>query len=714
MNRAMRHMLCSLCSIVIACGAAPLGCASEAPEEPPVVVPEGKEDNFLSRTAQEYLVEGVTSIVLDEADAALPEADKLALVKRLIPFKQVVVAWFLNAWIAPKDKDDKNFGYGGFNALTKNGAFEDLDIHRIDARTYGFTTRQQLAGELDLLDRLPVTRHPDGRITFDLAVGRVSNAQMQVLAAAAEWFRQPPWEHFDPRAQNDGDFETITLAITPQPRSLDGWIDTPRLFADGKVTIGVHFGWDYHNADHVRGSKQLYDWLVRKGFKSPVKSYDKLTRTSAPFTKTIKANGRAIAVELDMFWGKPGASTDPDTDSGAAWLKQDLIESLETREVVIYSGHSGPFWGFSMGNWNKTEAGELEDNEIKVLDLPTSYQVVLAEGCETYAIGQAFFDNPAKAARDNIDIVTTTTYSTAEGADPVVDFVEAIVGTWYGKHQPSTWSDLLLALEYNAWDPALYGVHGIDDAPHLHPYADPARFCDPCAGDGDCGAEGNFCVRLGAGEDVCTAACTGDDGCPDGYTCAPVARDASITGHACVPRSYACQGDGAPPSLQLVINEVLADPPTDDSGDLNGDGAADPDEDEFVELYNASGRALSLDGWTIADGTAVRFTFPARTSLPAGAVAVVFGGGDPSGLEGTGAAVFAAEAGLRLANAGDTVVVRDAKGAVIDRVVYGAEGGRDKSLARTRDGDRQAGFAAHPGSVVASPGLRTSGTPFGE
>ncbi|MFO0750324.1 MAG: lamin tail domain-containing protein [Myxococcota bacterium] len=682
-----------------------------ATEETPLVVPEGKEDNFLSRSAQEYLVEGQTTIVLEGADLALSDADKLERAKHLIAYKQVVVAWFLNAWIGPKDSEDKNFGYGGFNALTKNGSFEDLAIHKIDDKTYGFTTRQQLAGQLDLLDRLPVTHGADGKMTFDLVLGKVSNSDMQKLAAGAEWFREAPWEDFDPRKMDPTGLEKITLSITPQPRSLDGWIDTPKLFADGKVTIGVHFGWDYHDGAHIRSSKKLYAWLVKKGWKSPVASYDKLSRGSGPFTKTIMANKKPVKVELSMFWGKPGSTSDPDTAAGGKNLKADLIKSLETREVVIYSGHSGPFWGFSMANWNKTQEGELEDNELAGLKLPTSYQIVLAEGCETYAIGQAFFANPAKAERDNIDIVTTTTYSTAEDADPVVDFLDAVVGTSYGKHIPSTWGDLLQSLDWNSYDPALYGVHGIDDAPHLHPYADTSKFCATCKSDAACGAEGNFCANLGTDGKICTAACTGDDGCPDGYICAPIAKGASITGSACVPRNYSCSG-GAPPTLAAIINEVMADPPNGDDGDLNGDGLIDPDGDEFVELYNASGKDLRLDGWTVADGTAVRYTFPTGTTIAKGQVAVVFGGGKASGLAGTGAKAFIAPSGLRLANSGDTVVVRNAAGEVVDRLVYGPEGGNDRSLVRAKDGDKASAFVAHPGSAVASPGLRTSGAPF--
>lgn len=676
-------------------------------DDGPVVVPAGKEDNFLSRSAQEYLVEGRSYVELDAADAALPEQDQLARVKRLVPFKQVVVAWFLNAWLAPKDKDDKNYGYGGFSALTRNGAFEDLDLKKVSATRWEFTTRQQLAGPLDLLEVLPVKRE-GGALTFDLAVGRISNADMQKLSAGAEWFRSDPWEHFDPRNLPAASFETMKLTITPQPRSSDGWVDTPRLFADGKLEVAVHFGWDYHSAAHISGSKALYRWLVADGFRSPVASWDKLTRTSGPFTKTITANKKPVQVSIWIYGGKPGGTSDPDTAQGASNLKKDLIKSLETREVIIYSGHSGPFWGFSMGNWNKTENGELEDNELKALNLPKFYQLVFAEGCETYTIGEAFYANPAKVKRDNLDLVTTTTYSTAEDADPVTDMLEALVGTYRGKHVPWLWSEVLQALDYNAWDAAMYGVHGVDDTPHLHPYADPARFCASCSKDTDCGAEGNFCVGLSGEGKVCSAECTGEDGCPAGYTCAPVAKGVSLTGSACIPRSYSCRTNEVGNGL-LVINEVLADPPAGRDGDMNGDGKTD-DGDEFVELVNASSKELKLDGWTVSDGTAVRFTFPAGAKVAAGKAVVVFGGGRADGLAGTGAKGFVA-GGLSFANAGDSVIVRNAQGVVVDRMAYGAEGGRDKSLVRVTEGSRDAVFVPHSGAA-ASPGLKVSGAPF--
>ncbi len=714
----MTTRLAALVLFLAACSGEAALITSSGAEEAAVAVPLGKEDNFLSNTAREYLVEGRTTVVLEEEDTASSASARLAKARRLIPFRQVVVAWFLNAYIAPKDTKDPNYGYGGFNALTKNGSFEELDIKELSPGTFEFTFRQELAGPNDLLERLPVTYGAGGAMGFELTIGKVSTEEMQNLEAASEWFRSKPWDKFNPEKVDPKLLDTLPLTIIPQPRSTDAWVDTKRLFADGEVSVGVHFGWDYHSASHLSESKLLFAWLVEQGYRAPVASWDQLGRKSGPFTRTLSAGGKPVDVSIEIFFGKPGTNTDPDTDAGARQLVKDLVRSLETHEVVVYSGHSGPFWGFSMGNWKKTEEGELEDNTLSELDLPTDYQVVLAEGCETYAIGQAFFDNPAKRGRKNLDIITTTTYSTASDADPTKDFLNAVVGTegpgaLENRHTPWTYGELMRDLDWNAWDAAMYGVHGIDDNPHLHPYANPGRFCDSCSTDTDCQAnfggrtaEGNFCLGLGTDGRVCSAECTGDDGCPDGYACAAIARGQSITGRACVPRSFSCTSDTAP-TREVIVTELLADPSV-DAGDWNGDGVVDPDEDEFIELRNVGRSAVKLGGWTLADGAKVRFTFPEGVTLPRGGAVVVYGGGSPASLESIGVNVFAADEGLSLANLGDSVIVRAADGRVVDRVVYGAEGNEDVSL--TRDSADQE-LVPHP-APGASPGVGPDGVPY--
>ena len=112
----------------------------------------------------------------------------------------------------------------------------------------------------------------------------------------------------------------------------------------------------------------------------------------------------------------------------------------------------------------------------------------------------------------------------------------------------------------------------------------------------------------------------------------------------------------------VVINEVLADPPTGTDGDANHDGTRDSAQDEFVELVNSTGAAINVSGWTVrthsttSSTETVRHTFAASTLLPAGEAMLVFGGGafisnDP--LFGCAQVVKASSGGLSLTNGGN-------------------------------------------------------------
>lgn len=678
-----------------------------------VLVPPGKKDDFLSLTAQEYFIEGRSRIVLDPADAAKDAPARLEAAKRLIPFKQIAIGWFLNQYVGPKGHDAGNKDYGGFESLTKNGSYEDLAITETETGTFEFTFRQEVGGTLDLLTRMPAQSIGEDRYQFDLEIGKPSNTQMQQLETNNEWYRSSPWGTWDPAKVDAAKKETLTLTVWAQPRSEDAWIDTARLFDDGLVTMGVHFGWDYHSEYHLKHSKDVYGWLVGQGFESPVGSYDDLKRDSGPLTKSIRANGKDVRVEISLYWGKPGTDTDPDTAAGGIQLEDDMRESLETRDVAIFSGHSGPFYGFALANWRKTDEGDLDDSEIASLDMPESYQVVLAEGCETYALGEAFLQNPAKASHTNLDVITSTNFSNASTASTVKDFIRAIIDTdAKGNHKPWTYKELLKELDNNSyWFNTMYGVHGIDDNPHLHPYAVVENLCDPCSAASDCGGEGNLCTKLNDGERVCTARCTTSDGCPNGYTCMDVASGGWITTRQCVPAALTCTKP-APAVPVVIINELLADPANGSKGDANRDGKRSSEQDEFVELVNTSSFGADLSGWTLSDGVGVRFSFPDGTWLAPGAAAVVFGGGKMATLEKELPDVlwFAAK-GLGLNNGGDEVRLVAADGSTIDWVVYGSEGGKDKSLVRATEGDPKSPYVQH-GGAGHSPGTKADGSGF--
>ncbi|MEO8699199.1 MAG: hypothetical protein ABI867_04120 [Kofleriaceae bacterium] len=516
------------------------GCASapEASEDPEdsVFVDDSKADDFFSVSAVEYTMTGKSTVVLDASFADKTSAQRLAAAKQLIGYKQIAIAWFITQYLVDKEEDEANHDFGGFGGMAKAGAFEDLQIsERADKLTFDFTFKQLAAGNKNLLQKLPV-RAVGGKTVFDLEIGRPTNAEMTQLETNAEWYRNAPWDGWDPSKVAADKKEPMTFTIAREKASTDGFFDIARLTADGTLDIDVHFGWDYHSEYHLKHSKQLFTWLKEQGFSAPVTTWDKLTRTSGAFKRNVKADGKTVGVEVRIFFGKPGTETDPDTDAGGIVLEQDANNSLATRDVVVYSGHSGPFYGFALANWKKTSEGDVDDADMRVLAMPSDrYQVILAEGCDTYQIGEAFKENPNKQGK-NIDIITTTSFSNASTPAAVEDFISALLARdSQARLRPQPVSTLLTRLDSESWGfTTMYGMHGIDDNPKVVPFAKTANFGKTCSANADCGGPGNLCVSAG-GAKKCTAACAGDAGCGSGYTCKAVASASSSTiyGRAC-------------------------------------------------------------------------------------------------------------------------------------------------------------------------------------
>ena len=91
------------------------------------------------------------------------------------------------------------------------------------------------------------------------------------------------------------------------------------------------------------------------------------------------------------------------------------------------------------------------------------------------------------------------------------------------------------------------------------------------------------------------------------------------------------------PSLveaNVVISEVLADPPSGAAGDANQDGERETYGDEFIELYNAGSAPVDISGWRLGDSTSLEnfFEFPANAVIESGSYVVLFGGGNPTGF----------------------------------------------------------------------------------
>ena len=156
---------------------------------------------------------------------------------------------------------------------------------------------------------------------------------------------------------------------------------------------------------------------------------------------------------------------------------------------------------------------------------------------------------------------------------------------------------------------------------------------------------------------------------------------------------------------RVVIDEILADPPSGPEGDANGDGLRDSKADEFVEVLNLGAEAVNIGGWTLSDDDVSevrRFRFPEGTVLESLERAVLFGGGEPLGVAGL---VFVDDGsiGNGLTNSGDVVLLIDpAFEDTVAKAEYRVEGDLNQSL--VRDSTRWVGHAEPPGIGLFSPG----------
>ena len=172
--------------------------------------------------------------------------------------------------------------------------------------------------------------------------------------------------------------------------------------ADGKLDIDVYFGWDYHSDYHLKHSQGVLHLAQGPGLHGAGRELGRAdTRHAAPFTRTVKADGKTVNVEVRIYFGKPGTATDPDTDAGGKVLEDIARASLDDARRRRVLRPLGPVL--------RLRARELEARPTRATSTtptcapmqlpPTSYQVVLAEGCDTYQIGEAFRRTRPRPAR---------------------------------------------------------------------------------------------------------------------------------------------------------------------------------------------------------------------------------------------------------------------------------------------------------------------------
>ncbi|MCK5798925.1 MAG: PPC domain-containing protein [Deltaproteobacteria bacterium] len=598
------------------------GCTSMEPgadEDENLIAPAGKEDNFFSNTAQEYYVKATPTIRLGDSYKGKPLADREARARRIMEGKTKAIAWFLHVYLVDKSSHDTHPDYGGLRAMVLDGSYESTTL-RADPEdelvfTYNFTI--QIGGTKELLRLI----RSDNNLkldenTFPLKMAKLSNSS--VISFHHGSYDPGEWTP----ATCNCEVEDLPVLVEPIDASPDAYLDVARMLEDGVMDISVHFGWDYHARYDIYHARHFYDWLIgTMKFKSPVNKFEELNRLSGSLTKDITVNGKAIQLKISVFhpdpcvdWAEAGpyggwqaevkkdkdykkkscedykwsddpkinkeANTNSTTSLGGGHLMKDLKDSLQTRDAIIFTGHSGYTYSYALANWNKTSSGDFDPPELKTFPLPKDKsQLFVVSGCDTYHVGEAFKQNPDKLGLVNADVITTTSFSNSGDLDDTKDIITALVGDRKGALTGITYGKLMSKLNSQtslpSWDSAfytMYGVHGIDDNPTANPLGDASRSCETCTRNADCGAVGNVCVRLNDSEKVCAVECVNDSGCGDGKVCRKFGSSnyGYLLGMACVPKSLSCKT--AP-----VVD------PTDKT--FAASGTVDKNEEKYYEVY---------------------------------------------------------------------------------------------------------------------------------
>ena len=134
----------------------------------------------------------------------------------------------------------------------------------------------------------------------------------------------------------------------------------------------------------------------------------------------------------------------------------------------------------------------------------------------------------------------------------------------------------------------------------------------------------------------------------------------------------------------VVINEWMA-------GNTTISDPADGDKEDWFELYNPTGSAISLAGWILADTAPAptSYVIPAGYSIPAGGRLIVWA--DDETVQNTGSGQL--HVPFKLTAAGDSITLRAPDTSLIDSVSFGQQV-TDISQGRVPDGGATIDFLA--------------------
>ena len=210
----------------------------------------------------------------------------------------------------------------------------------------------------------------------------------------------------------------------------------------------------------------------------------------------------------------------------------------------------------------------------------------------------------------------------------------------------------------------------------------------------------SFFFLAGIGATACSDdKCSTDADCPKGRICRVTtglcALDPGLTDVTADAETFSdvplnCDPAG---SADLVLNEILADPPA--GSDVDGNGIASSTEDEFVEVVNVSSREVALSNVEIdVNGKRVAL---GHLCLGSSSARLLFGsGGLPSLTNSSGAVSLVID------------------GIVVQSHTYGSEAGRDSSLTLATQLDPSAAWVLHKDvwGAAYSAGTCSNGNEF--
>lgn len=498
-------------------------------------VPEGKADDYRSTTGLEYSLTAKDSVSLTDADLALTGDERTERAEELVQLRFKALSFFVFAYLADKEHEDPNYGYGGFRTTVRQKTFEQQQLsERADEPgTFDFVFEAEVGGPKNLMKLLPLT---DGK-TFELAMPLLTTAELDSQSYSKTY------KGFDPSKLAPENLQKISVDIAKKAMEPDAYPEYASWFEDGVLDVAIHVGGDYNSQRYdLQTARDIFARLKSDlSLTAPVETFEELKSTSGAFRGQIDANGKTVEVQVYLY------HPDMQKEEGVGYdgLISLYKESAKLRDVVIYDGHAGYDTSYSgiVVHYNPRYA--IKADEFASLELPSKHQLFFFNGCKTYtSYADAMYANPAKTTK-NLDVITTVNFSwLSEMTRVTTDLLGNFVKLSQQTHAPMSYDRILAALNAGRSYDVIYGVHGLSDNPRISPYADTNSLCQSCTANSQCPGVDNLCIKLGGGSQrVCAAACTDDSGCPTDYKCRSVAAQGSgvISASQCVKANALCQ-----------------------------------------------------------------------------------------------------------------------------------------------------------------------------